>query len=458
MIWRIPVAMLATALLLLLALPPLGLAPAGAVAAVPLLLLADRLRSFYIVAIGLLTGFMAGKIASIPMLPNATHPDANDGWIMLGLTLFGLLLGVFAAVWSRVKHRTVASMAGLAAMMVLLEWVTLTALPLHLGLTQYRSGVMLLLASVGGIWLVSFLLWFANLILANQPKRPWVAVAAGAALLLPPLADSGPVRVAAIQTEHGFLGDLHKLHSQVTDGKYLTVWPELSAAQIVADNDTSALAKLSRSSSSIVTTFRDEHQPLPHNVAGLFYDGREVARYEKRKPFAAEAKMHAPGKRIVVAEWRGVPVGLNICFDSCYPAVMRDTALAGAAIIALPTLDPNSPNSWIQAIHDAYGNFRAAELGVSIVRADIISHSSIITRFGATQSRAGPAREEIIYGLVATRPVWTVYKGFGDWALCACLLGFIVYLVSIVMRFDRSLGKPTELTLPSSGSRDDPLK
>ncbi|CAN5543619.1 hypothetical protein BH11ARM2_BH11ARM2_27240 [soil metagenome] len=136
----------------------------------------------------------------------------------------------------------------------------------------------------------------------------------------------------------------------------------------MSDADTSSLCALSASEGNapFVTSFNDDSQPFPHNASALFSSGRESSRYEKRKLFGGEAADHTSGDRAVAAG----DVGLNICFDSCFPSVIRDTVKLGATVIALPTIDPPSTNHFLAAVHAAYTPFRAAENGVAVVRAD----------------------------------------------------------------------------------------
>lgn len=433
-------AFLATVLLMIVSLPPLGVAGCAFLLPIPYLWLGRRVSPLLFVAIGPLTGLMAARVVSIPL---TDQPDAVSGWTQLGLTLFGLVLGVFVGVWSSIKHKTLLAMAGLAAMMVLVERLTGEVLPIQMGITQYRSGLMLWLAQFGGLWFVSFLVWMgAPWLLECCPKkqRHWMsALGAFAVLMIGPARPAGNYLVAAIQTSATTYEELKVLHRKVPSGTNLVVWPELSAKDFIANNNTKPLQELSRSTAPFITTFNDLHAPLPHNVAGLFAGGAELARYEKRKPFAGESRIHAAGTRTVVQELGNVKVGLNICFDSCYAEVMRDTARSGAAVIALPTLDPQTVNGWVQSVHEAYGRFRAAELGVSIVRADVSFGSSIVGPNGAKLAGVDGG-EHVITAQVPPLARATFYKAVGEHWLWAYGLVVLLYWGSSVRRFDHSLG------------------
>lgn len=82
-------------------------------------------------------------------------------------------------------------------------------------------------------------------------------------------------------------------------------------------------------------------------------------------------------------------VGLNIWFHSCFPAVLRDTAyLEEVGLLALPTIDPRAPHHFMATMHAAYSPFRAAELGVPVVRADCGAYSSIVDARGRILAEA----------------------------------------------------------------------
>ncbi|HWA82115.1 MAG TPA: nitrilase-related carbon-nitrogen hydrolase, partial [Fimbriimonadaceae bacterium] len=147
----------------------------------------------------------------------------------------------------------------------------------------------------------------------------------------------------------------------------------------------------------------------------------ESAWYFKRKVFGGESNMHTPGTVPVAVPWPGHPdLGLGICYDSCYPRMMADTAAKGAGLIALPTIDPDATDCFIAAAHAAFTPFRAAESGISIVRADGIAYSQIVDNSGHIVAEMGPRREGFLVGSAPTDRRWTLYSLLGDWVLYLC--------------------------------------
>ena len=195
----------------------------------------------------------------------------------------------------------------------------------------------------------------------------------------------------------------------------------------VRGEDTSRLRDLTMASSPVVTSFRDTATPLPHNVASLFLNGVESARYAKRKLFGSETKMHTAGETAVAVPFGsdGGAVGLNICYDSCFPYVIRETAaLLNVRLIALPTIDPESRHYFIAAMHAAFTPFRAAENGVAMVRADGHFGSMIVDEKGRIVTELHDEQKSSL-GNVSGRRVWTLYQVIGDAFWYGCMVAVV---------------------------------
>lgn len=433
---RIVGGILGSAFLLYLALPPINQGFLGWVALVPILLGIRQTRFSVGFLSGILIGVLMAVFAAAGIANSSTHVGTSADWIYAGFTLFGLVLGAGLGVFAAAKRFTWRECVFIPAWAVLFEACSLVGLPMHIGLTQHQNFVPLLLASVGGIWLVSYVVWSVNivltwLIIAPQTEVPRKALGAWAALgfvgghsIPAPLAKDAAFgkRIAVIQTNSVDTKGLTMLHATAAYSSDLVIWPESAGGAFVTAGDTSELARLSEST-PFITSFSYKSQPLPFNTACLFADGAEQpARYHKRKPFAGEINFHQPGKEAAKTTWQELNIGLNICFDSCYPAVMRDTALLeGVNLIALPTLDPDTPFGVIQAIHAAYTPFRCAELGVPIIRTDTTSYSAAYIPFTRPQYASSQYPEAAIKTFsVLPRRIPTAYWLLGDWFLYVC--------------------------------------
>lgn len=102
------------------------------------------------------------------------------------------------------------------------------------------------------------------------------------------------------------------------------------------------------------------------------------------------------GDRFQVVAWRGLSVGVAICYDIEFPETARAMALAGADLILVPTAlmppyhvvaDSLIPTrAYENQIYIAYANHCGSEDGL-----DYIGHSSICGPDGAVLAKAGAA-------------------------------------------------------------------
>ncbi|MEQ1822441.1 MAG: nitrilase-related carbon-nitrogen hydrolase [Fimbriimonadaceae bacterium] len=370
---------------------------------------------------GILSVFSGALFAQVGLLYSNQQAGSNDGWLWTGFGLFGFASAFLTAIASE-KNAEKRPAWWFAAWAILFESVLLLQLPAHLGLTQYRHPLMMIVASVGGIWLVSYLVWWSNLALARLEPKPLLVFCGASCLLafvtsfIPWKDPEGTFRVAAIQADVSVNEDIATLHRQVSSkGADLVVWPEFAGILFEKGGDPAEMVQMSRTTSPFVTSFGDGQRPLPHNTAALFAGGREVARYQKRKLFGAENKMFAPGTKPATAALGSLNVGLNVCYDSCFPNIMRQTS-DDAKILSLPTNDPPSSHYFIAGMHAAYSTFRAAETGIPLIRADSLAFSQIVDSRGHIRAEAPPG-VSVIEANINPQSRFTISKLLGDWWL-----------------------------------------
>ncbi|MEA2553377.1 MAG: apolipoprotein N-acyltransferase [Fimbriimonadaceae bacterium] len=415
--------------LLAFSLPPHRLSPLAWFAFVPVMLAVRGLGFAVGFACALSTCFLAAWLDAQGVLLRPGVLDGSPGWIYTGFALFGLVAAIAIGMWAASEKLRSRPWA-IAAWAVLFEAALLVYLPAHMALSQSRSELMLGLASWTGIWGVSYLVWLANfglakLILEHRRRVAFAlaAVCAGASLISLP-AERGPLRIAFLQTRSTDPDELKALNARAGEmGARLVVWPELSGSVAVIQgrvDDLVSLAKLP-GQPALVTSYEDAYEPLPHNVAQVFSASGGSPIYLKRKLFAGEVNMHSAGANAAAAQLAGTTYGLNICFDSCFPNVMRDTAaLPDVGVILLPTLDPDTPYGVMQAIHAAYTPFRAAEIGLPIVRADITGHSMAFDARGRVLAEVGTEPDAIAIADIRPGKRWTFASILGDWFLLIC--------------------------------------
>lgn len=439
-------------LMLALALPPIGLWWLGPICLAPVLAaVAGR---------GLLKGFLGGLVApgvcyltvQYSGLTKLPEGDNNSRWVMICCGFFGILVAVMSCIAAETKGRGWRRIWLLTSLALLLELSLFPILPSHLALTLSKAPGMMILASIGGIWLVSVVVWGANIAFAEALRSRNIRIAqiaVGALVLcamlgmIPVSAPGQKMRVAAIQTDNHCLANLEKMNLEAgKKGAVLAVWPESSGIMGAPGGDASDLRAISAKSGqpAFVTSFQDDLPEKPHNTAALFSKGRESEHYYKQKLFGGEKDRTTPGDRAMAAPHAGsITVGLNICFDSCYPAMMRDTGrLDGVGLVAIPTADPDSTSAFLAANHAAFTTFRAAESGVAMVRGDSFAFSQIVDSTGRVVAEMPARQEGVLVADVPTGRRWTLYSVLGDWVLfiacgtvCVELLALVVARIKI---------------------------
>jgi apolipoprotein N-acyltransferase len=433
-------AAIATGTMLILALPLGEQAWLAWFMLVPLLA-ATKTKGFLIGFVSALGAvFWCAYVSTTGVFYRAHDFDPQPGWTYSGCGLFGFCFAIFFAIWADARNHE-KPIWWFAALAVSLESILLLILPAPLAITQYRNPIMMFVASAVGIWGVSYLVWITNLAFVKSRFGQILAVTlavASAALThrYHPGNGSPTISVAAAQFKDGSDKELTDAHTSISSRSVVfDVWPEFAGMMFVTGNDTSKLKDLSINSVPIITSFRDNNTPLPHNVAAVFDRGKESARYEKRKLFGSETKMHESGTRPVAVPVGepSITIGLNICYDSCFPYIIRETAsLPEVKIVALPTIDPDSTHYFIAGMHAAFTPFRAAENGIAMVRADGHFGSMIVDEHGHIIAEVG-AEQATLKGSVSGQRAWTIYQVIGDffWFLCvAVTFSFPILVVS----------------------------
>jgi len=167
----------------------------------------------------------------------------------------------------------------------------------------------------------------------------------------------GAVRVAVVQTAPR-LGEREANLADIADharaaAADLAVFPELAtcgyafgAREAVADlaerpggspglDALQALAE--ETSGALVVGMPLAEGGRLHNAAALLRPGAEPVFYRKLHLFYREPELFDPGDAPpAVHEFRGLRLGLMICFDWIFPELARHLALAGADLIAQP--------------------------------------------------------------------------------------------------------------------------
>ena len=406
------------------ALPPRSLEALAFVAFVPLFVAALRCSAINAAGLGLVAGLTCG------MAYVGWHHDITRlFWAYLPFLWIAVILAILCALSTRLKAMSpLIRVITLACVAVGIEYATtVLPLPINIAVAVYREWLLMPLASVTGIWGISWIVWLANLVIAEivVANGLSIRVATSLAVLCAittvsciPWQDYVTARqlhdsVWAIAIQD-FTGDettslaAPPVHSadrdamtigaaaQLQPNTTFVVWSEecLGAAFHV-DNPRDETVKLVRKIGvPIVVGYNDDEHPKPHNCAAwLDPSGKVLGVHHKEHLYLGESETIKAGKGGEAFATPLGKVGLEVCFDTDYTNVTRDAVRQGAQIIGMPNYDPPTPRGTLHYLHAALIPFRAAENAVPIVRSDSNGLSEIIDRCGYIV-RQGP-----LYGI-----------------------------------------------------------
>ena len=415
-------------------------------------------------------------------------PNIGPALLLVAIVLGICWAGVGVSAWALLRppmtaRRCLAALVVVPSYWLLVEWIrswqALGGPWALLGASQWQHPAMLALASVGGVWLVSFALVAANtglVILITAPRAALralgavaAAVAAGAGplafVLTPPVQPAGSVTVALVQpgfqqhpsplgtASQALTARLGPLHPD------LIVWGESSIDYDLRFHHAllDQLRQLSATEGAPILVDQDSDTPAGKSkVAVLIDSGGIVATYTKTRlvpfgeyiPFrqqlgwltriskAAPSNMiPGDGARVMTATLPGgrpLKLGVLICFEAAFPDMSRADTLHGAQVIVYQTSDSTFQGSWAPAQHASLSAVRAAETGRPVVQAALTGVTAAFDAQGRQLAWLGTAQRGVAFvrlGLVP-RSHLTLFDRIGDsvpWAAIAiCVLAALV--------------------------------
>lgn len=110
-----------------------------------------------------------------------------------------------------------------------------------------------------------------------------------------------------------------------------------------------------------------------NQALALAPDGRELARYTKKHPFAlgGEAVVHAPGSVPVLFDWGGLRLAPLICYDLRFPEVAREAVAQGAeALLYIAAWPFRRHQHWLTLLQARAIENQAYVIGVNLCGED----------------------------------------------------------------------------------------
>ncbi|MDX2681775.1 apolipoprotein N-acyltransferase [Streptomyces sp. NY05-11A] len=336
-----------------------------------------------------------------------------------------------------------------------------------LGASQWQVEPALRLASVGGVWLLSFLVVAVNvavavLVAVPASRVPAVAglvataAAASAAWMWAPRPDvDGRARIAVVQPgvidgpDRRFDREEQLTRRLVGQDVDLIVWGESSVGYDLAERPDLArrIAALSRSTGADilvnVDARRSDRPGIYKSSILVGPDGPTGDRYDKMRlvPFgeyiparsllgwatsvgkAAGEDRRRGTEQVVMNAGPGLRVGPMVCFETAFPDMSRHLAEDGVDLLVAQSSTSTFQQSWAPEQHASLGALRAAETGRPFVHATLTGVSAV---YDASGRRLGSwlgteASTTAVYDVPLADGV-TPYVRYGDWPVHLALL------------------------------------
>lgn len=339
-----------------------------------------------------------------------------------------------------------------------------------LGSSQWQVAPALRLASVGGVWLLSFLVVAVNVAVASlvtvrEFRAPAVAsllataAATSAVWMWAPRPEAdGRVRIAVVQP--GVIGGEDSADRRFRREEQLTrqlagqdvdlvVWGESSVGFDLGDRPdlarrVAALARRTGADVLVNVDARRSDRPGIYKSSVLIGpNGPTGDRYDKMRliPFgeyiparsllgwatsvgkAAGEDRRRGGEPVVMDVGHGLRVGPLVCFETAFPDMSRHLADDGADVLLGQSSTSSFQDSWAPEQHASLAALRAAETGRPMVHATLTGVSAV---YGPTGLRVGSwlgtgASAARVYDVPLAHGV-TPYVRYGDWPVHGALL------------------------------------
>jgi apolipoprotein N-acyltransferase len=467
---RLPAALLIAAVagaLLSISLPPVGFWPVVFLAPIPLLWLVRGSRP----GRASLCGFVFG-LAYFGALLYWILLFGELGWAALVIMSagFAAAFGALApAVWRR-EHPLLGTL-GLAGLWTVIEWIR-GMIPLggfgwgQLGVTQVDAPA-LPLASVGGVWALSFsVVVVAGLLLlawerwgsGRRARAFALAIGAVAVAVVPaaipiPAPNGRALEVATIQVDVASVQDLVGAdedaavarlnidrHLELTqDPPDLVVWgegaldPGVTGNPLLMSAVSQAIATVGAPTIAGAVT---EDPDGKERTVTLAFDGMGgiVDRYVKVKlvPFGEYVPFRkrlgwisatdqvpvdrVPGNEVTLISLPGLPpIGTPICYENSFPSIDRQMVREGAGFLVVVINNASYDRTAASEQHLQMSRLRAVENGRWVVHAGVSGISALIDERGDVVDSRGLFEPATMRAMVRASDRRTLFTRLGDW-------------------------------------------
>ena len=341
-----------------------------------------------------------------------------------------------------------------------------------LAYTQYGNLPFIQLASITGIWGLSFLItWFASIVnYAREHQFVWrktgkIAIVYGLIIIFVFLYgfnrlattddSSDKVCIASITNPQEFISRfyrpdwtdrksaykkmnenfnyfLNKSKHSARAGARIVMWQEYAICVMHEHEQqfiehaikfaTTEHVYLSMAIAVFPLSYPD--QPWQNKLIWVDPDGQVISEYLKSKP-APPLEPIIPGKGdIPILDTPYAKIASVICADLDYPGLVRQISVYDADLLLIPSQDWSAVNP----LHTNMSIFRAIENGVSMIKCTGGGLSIAVDPYGRIINACdyfNPDQESMI-SCLSTKGVKTIYSTIGDAFAWGCVLGIVI--------------------------------
>ena len=492
---------LLSGLLTALAFPKFSLSLLAWISLIPLIYVIHKFRPKQAFLLGFLAGtaFNALLIYWIPSVP-AHYGNLSVPFSFLIYVVFVLFLALFWGVFCLIFSIIAGSFSKLAFLSGPFLWVSMEYILTHLftgfpwgllGSSQYRNLPFLQLASITGVYGLSFfLVLFQSMFvssLRHRKKAPFVT-ALGLVLLIHGLGFWGLrqepskenlFRASVIQGNvssdiywdqisrqeiyHLFDRHLELSDQAYRDGAQLIIWPEFSVTlcfscpQDLYQEFKQRLFRFVQERGCTLLIGTNEiaiqgETVLYFNTALCFGPDLSITQYFKihlvpfgeytpyKKIFSfIQSMTHAigeitPGQEHTLHRYEDYPFGSPICYEIIFPDLVRRFAKKGAQFLVTITNDGWYGMSSAPYQHFSMAVIRAVENRRYLLRAATTGISGIIDPYGRILSRSRMMTVTHMTGWISPSEKQTIYTRYGDILAFLSLTFCGVFLILTVIK------------------------
>jgi apolipoprotein N-acyltransferase len=408
-------------------------------------------------------------------------------WMPWAVTVWGLLSP--APSVARLSSALLVVPAGWTIVEAMRSWSALGGPWALLGASQWRAPPFLAPASLGGVWLISFLIVAANsaftvVILAVRTRvrltaavLAGVIVAAGPGWYLAERPPAGPARLDVALVQPGVIADgVERLNAEealtrgLPRGRFdLIIWAESSIPldlftrpdlqvrlESLADTAGSDLLVNVDATSRTGSIEKTSVLVGPRGILGT-YEKMRLVPFGEYIPFRdalgwlsdvtrAAGRNRTRGSQLVVMHAGGVAFAPLICFEIAFPDMSRRAVSEGAQLLVYQSATSTFQDSWVPDQQASLAAVRAVETGRPAVQGSLTGTSTAFTADGRRLAWLDTRRRGTVQVTVplAGRP--TLFVRFGDWVLAG---SFIVLALGAITASLRAARERRPLSAPA---------